>query len=560
LFKKLDLYFHTLRHLRPVQIYGRLWFKLKRVSPNVSPAPPRRQTSTHWIPVAKREPSLLSQREFLFLNQRGSLDEIGWDSDAREKLWRYNQHYFDDLNARDAHDRAQWHTALIEEWIAQNPPGAWVGWEPYPTSLRIVNWIKWSLGGGQLTDAAIHSVAIQVRWLSQKLEFHLLGNHLFSNAKALVFAGCFFDGAEADGWLKTGAEILAREIPEQILADGGQFERSTMYHALALEDVLDLCNVLRCYESAITDETQLLSEIQSLRKLCEARVPDMISWLKAMQHPDGEVSFFNDAAFGVSPSFDELESYASRMGFPVGSTARPVAHLKQSGYCRIQTENAVAIIDFAPVGPDYLPGHAHADTLSFEFSVLGQRVFVNSGTSCYGVSAQRLRQRGTAAHNTVVLNDQNSSEVWGGFRVARRARVHHVRIEHKEHDATIAYGEHDGYTRLPGKPVHARQFLMQGRSLLVSDEIKAQEGAVFNGKAFARFHLHPDLRVVVSSEDSKIGTIHLPDGQQLSWNAPLATRVRIEPSTWHPRFGESVTNQCLVLELLSGKSELQLNW
>ncbi|MEN9780004.1 MAG: hypothetical protein RL014_1152 [Pseudomonadota bacterium] len=91
-----------------------------------------------------------------------------------------------------------------------------------------------------------------------------------------------------------------------------------------------------------------------------------------------------------------------------------------SGYVRLDNGPAVALLDVAPVGPDYLPGHAHADTLSFELSVGAQRVLVNSGTSCYGSSAERLRQRGTAAHNTVVVNGQDSSEVWGGFRVARR--------------------------------------------------------------------------------------------------------------------------------------------
>lgn len=496
----------------------------------------------------------------MFLGQRGALDEIGWHDDSREKLWRYSQHYFDDLNARDADGRVQWHTALIEEWIAQNPPGVGVGWEPYPTSLRIVNWIKWSLGGGKLSDSALHSLAIQARWLSQKLEFHLLGNHLFANAKALVFSGLFFQGAEAQDWFEKGIEILKREIPEQILADGGQFERSTMYHALVLEDVLDLCNLLRCFASGVSDQMQMLAGLQSLRNLCDARAPDMIRWLKAMQHPDGEISFFNDAALGIAPSCNELENYATRLGFSVASITAPVNHLKESGYCRIQTENAAAIIDFAPVGPDYLPGHAHADTLSFEFSVFGQRLLVNSGTSCYGVSAERLRQRGTAAHNTVVINAQDSSEVWGGFRVARRAHVQHVCIEHKGHDATVAYAEHDGYTRLPGNPVHARRFLLKEHSLIISDEIRLRSKAHPLGLAVARFHLHPDLELEVSREDKSKGSIRFAGGQVLYWRASLASRVWIEPSTWHPRFGESVNNQCLVLELLNGKSELQLDW
>ena len=41
----------------------------------------------------------------------------------------------------------------------------------------------------------------------------------------------------------------ARELPEQILADGGHFELSPMYHALVLEDLLDLVNIARRYDS-----------------------------------------------------------------------------------------------------------------------------------------------------------------------------------------------------------------------------------------------------------------------------------------------------------------------
>ena len=114
--------------------------------------------------------------------------------------------------------------------------------------LRIVNWIKWFLAAqpDQVLPSrpGSHSLAVQTRWLRSRLEWHLLGNHLFANAKALVFAGLYFDGAEAQAWLVRGCAILARELPEQILADGGQFERSPMYHALALEDLLDLLNLI----------------------------------------------------------------------------------------------------------------------------------------------------------------------------------------------------------------------------------------------------------------------------------------------------------------------------
>src|SRR5262249_6854070 len=147
----------------------------------------------------------------------------------------------------DAGSRADWHRDLIKRWIAENPPGAGNGWEPYPISLRVVNWIAWSLAGGKLDEVACDSLATQVRVLGASLEYHLLGNHLLANAKALVFAGCYFTGPEAEAWLTAGLSLLQRELAEQILADGGHFERSPMYHAIILEDVLDLVQLARIF-------------------------------------------------------------------------------------------------------------------------------------------------------------------------------------------------------------------------------------------------------------------------------------------------------------------------
>lgn len=542
--RTVSLYWHTLRHLRPVQIYGRVRFRLARPQVDAALAPALRMISGTWAVPAARAPSLAGPSKFLFLGRAGVLAEIGWDGPARDRLWRYNQHYFDDLNAAGAPERAEWHTALIADWLAQNPPGRGAGWESYPTSLRIVNWIKWACAGNILSSEAVQSLAIQARWLSRRLEFHLLGNHLFSNAKALVFAGLFFEGAEAESWMDTGLAILTRELPEQILADGGHFERSPMYHALALEDLLDLVNIAGRYRAALTPAQE--THVDCWREQIEA----MRGWLHAMSHPDGAISFFNDAAFGIAPDSAELDAYARRLGFEtVGH--QPTQWLVPSGYVRLSCGPAVALLDMAPVGPDYLPGHAHADTLSFELSLLGERILVNSGTSCYGDSGERLRQRGTAAHNTVVINGQNSSEVWGGFRVARRARLRDMVVTTSE--APAAQGTHDGYRRLPGAPLHQRRWRMDDGSLVVSDRI-----GNCNLPAEARFHVHPDVTLVLASDPST-GEGVTPSGKRFSWHVRRGW-ARIEPATWHPRFGETLVNQCLVIALYGGQSEIVFSW
>lgn len=536
-------YWETLRWLRPEQFYGRVWFRLYRPKPDTTQQPPIRSRSGSWQPPAKRRQSLIKASGFRFLNQEAELSEIGWTASGMSRLWQYNLHYFDDLNAEDSTVRHPWQADIIADWIARNSPGESPGWEPYPTSLRIVNWIKWALSGAEIPPRFEASLAVQARWLSRRLEMHLLGNHLFANAKALVFAGLWFAGDEADLWRRTGFKILSRETSEQFLKDGGHFERSTMYHALALEDVLDLINISRTFKHTLEPGQQ------ALLSKWEAIAPQMVQFLEAVSHPDGEIAFFNDAAFDVAPSGDELRSYASRLGV----TAYPVSDtwLGDSGYARLKNGDAVVLCDVAPIGPDYLPGHAHADTLSFEFSLFGTRLFVNSGTSVYEPGAERLRQRGTSAHNTVTIDGRNSSDVWSSFRVGSRARVIGGAVS-VNGGILMAEGAHNGYRSLPGRPVHYRRWELAPQSLRVSDRVSSDRH-----DAEARFYLHPD--VAVKSHGDSEGELKLANGRKAIWRTEGGA-VRTEPTTWHPEFGLSEPNTCLVLPLENGRCELELSW
>ena len=487
--------------------------------------------------------------DFIFLNEKGNLNEVDWDGPSREKLWRYNQHYFDDLNASLACERKQWHVNLINKWIVDNPPLLGTAWEAYPTSLRIVNWIKWHLRGNELSANALCSLVIQLRWLEKRLEYHLLGNHLFANAKALVFGGLFFEDIEADKWLKKGLKILERELKVQILPDGGHFELSTMYHALAFEDILDILNITKTFSNKLTKEQHL--KISIFPNLANS----MHYWLKNMCHPDGEISFFNDSALDVAPSFSELDAYYKRLGIePAQSTHRKLNLLKDSGYIRIRNGNTVAIIDVAKIGPDWLPGHAHADTLSFELSVYNQRVIVNSGTSCYGSSNDRLLQRGTRAHNTVIINGEDSSEVWGGFRVARRSYPQNLQINESNLENSIeVHCSQDGYCRLKGKPLHRRSWIINESELLVKDKVDG-----LYKSAVARFHFHPDVKITVN-QNYKSGTLLLAANKTLFWSIDHGTG-KLEESTWHPKFGESIPNFCLQIKLIKGLSIFRLQF
>ena len=198
-----------------MQIYGRLFNRIRfRRTLKVAAATPRTITGA-WSAPARRRASFSADGQPHFLNQIGRLAEPSdWNAPEASRLWLYNLHYFDDLNALDAEDRHSLHRKLIRRWVEENPPFEGTGWEPYPTSLRIVNWTKWSLSENELDQDVADSLALQAAWLEDNIEWHLLGNHLFANAKALVFAGLLFEGDDAARWLRKGLSIL-----EKILSD-----------------------------------------------------------------------------------------------------------------------------------------------------------------------------------------------------------------------------------------------------------------------------------------------------------------------------------------------------
>ncbi|MCG3189239.1 MAG: hypothetical protein LKCHEGNO_01530 [Burkholderiaceae bacterium] len=542
---KIGIYWRTLRHLKARQIVGRLKLKLPAPRPDLRTAPSVRPRAGCWIAPARREQSLFGDGRMRFLHAEEHLDVVGWDNPSLARLWRYNQHYFDDLNAHGASERLALQRSLVHQWIEQNPPGKGTGWEPYPVSLRIVNWIKWALGGKPLEASWLDSLAVQARWLSRHVEHHLLGNHLIANAKALIFVGLYFDGEEANEWLTYGLSILGRELDEQILADGGHFERSPMYHALALEDLLDLSNVIGALASPDSIARRALSRVV-------APLPAMLQWLRAMTHPDGTLGLFNDCAQGVAPDQSELERYAAALDIVAPNSGQDrMQHLRESGYVRIECGPAIALLDLAPIGPDYLPGHAHADTLSFELSLDGARLIVNGGTSRYGEGTERLYERSTAAHSTVEIAGRNSSEVWSGFRVGRRARpsAPQVRITGDSVEITCA---HDGYTFLPGTPWHRRRWFFSPATLEVHDEVS--NGAL---PSLARFIIAPQLQLRTAGArrfelyDSGrcLATIDVPMGR--AWVA--ATRHA-------PRFGVVLPTSCLTVALDCGRAITRFTW
>ncbi|PHZ84837.1 heparinase II/III family protein [Paremcibacter congregatus] len=483
--KKAGLYWRTLRHLKAIQITNRIKRKLFPVKINNSTALSLRGLSVDSFYAIPRSKSILWTDTFLFLNKKEKLTfPSGWNDQSLSKLWLYNLHYFEGLmNKKTTVELKQ---QLIEQWIAENPIEHGNGWEPYPISLRITNWIKWALSGNTLSQNALHSLAVQTRYLMKTIEFHLLGNHLFANAKALVFAGIFFKGPEPERWLSRGLKILEEQIPEQFLDDGGHFELSTTYQALLVEDLLDILYLLQVGERGIPEEWKY-------------KAKKAVEWLVIMTRPDGLPPLFNDSAYGITPSLQDITSLSSSVGlevaknFPDGLTDLP-----NSGYFRYETGKYAFFGDAGQVGPDYIPGHAHCDMANYELFAADQPIIVDTGVSTYENSARRHLERSTVSHNTVQIAGEEQSEIWGAFRIGRRAKIKkRVVIGDKATVSYVGYG-HSRYE-------HQRTFSFEPSKILISDEIFCKR--LMAGASISRIHFHPNVDVEVRENTVQAGPL-----------------------------------------------------
>lgn len=519
----------TVGHMRAGQIVNRIARRFKSLPPTDGAPPPLRTPQAVWRNCPGRLPGMLSPQRFRFIGREGELKTASdWNRPDAAKLWLYNLHYFDDLRAEGATDRLPWHRDLMARWVDENPPAAGNGWEPYPASLRIVNWIGWALAGNDPGPTALQSLAAQVRVLGATLEYHLLGNHLLANAKALVFAGCFFSGDEAEAWLRTGLELLDAEFAEQILDDGAHFELSPMYHAIILEDVLDLIQLGELFPA------QLSAKGQEWRALA-AR---MLVWLDAMSHPDGEISFFNDAAFGIARTRRELAAYGALFAVAPPRETGALRRLSASGYIGLQSGPFSAIFDAAEIGPSYLPGHGHADVLSLEVSLDGRRLLTNGGTSSYDVGPVRAGERSTAAHATLEIDGQDSSEVWSSFRVGRRAHPFDVAVAAE--DGTLsAAASHDGYRWLPGQPVHRRRVVVSPTSLSVHDSVTGDG----DHAVVARFPLHPAVTIIAEEADG--WQLELPGSRMVRVRVRGCSERFVAGGYYAPTFGQRMARPVL---------------
>ena len=435
----------------------------------------------------ERLAGLLAGR-FTFLNRTLELKKVDWNRRYESHLWNYQLHYFGyslwcarALLARGDERAMRRCQALIESWIEGARIGRSDGWDAYPVSLRVVNWIyAYALVAGRYDDhrflarwsASIHR---QLDFLSRHIEYHLLANHVIKNAKALVIGGLFFaDDPRGARWLAAGERLLWQEFNEQVLGDGGHYERAPMYHASALADFLECFALLRALGA------QCSANI-------EAKLRAMARFLAAMTYADGTLALFNDSANAEEARPLPILAAAERI---CGGDLRAYPRsFPETGYYLWNSRDGAEriVVDAGPPAVWYNPAHAHCDLLSYELWLGGRPFVVDSGVHGYGGDRFREYVRSTRAHNTVSLDGREQSEVWGTFRMARSAEL--LSAEARDDGRTWEF-------RGAYRPYHAARLSHERHvrreangDWVITDTVRG--GAAERALSFV--HLHPEV-------------------------------------------------------------------
>lgn len=350
----------------------------------------------------------------------------------------------------------------------------------------------------------------QYQYIATHQEKHLLANHYFEDLKALIIASYLYkDDQKLKGYLKD----FKKQCKEQILKDGVHYELSLMYHKLILEDVMRIAMLAK--QPDFPECGWLTPLIQRMTDACFS-----------LEKGIGRTPLFNDAGDNVAKTCEQLCLAAGKQ-FGIKPVLNNV--FKESGYYKLYDGNKALIIDAGKIGVDYQPAHGHCDCLSFELSVDGKPLFVNSGTYEYQGDLRKYFRK-TRAHNTVEIDGHEQSQCWGGFRVSKRIS----KVKASYENSTVV-GQYKNYAG----EVHERSISLSKGILNVADIIKAKEGV--SVKSY--LHIAPGYKIdgdfIMKNDGGALCKI-------ISESCSFVKETNKELDSYAPNFGKMEKGCCLV--------------
>ena len=305
----------------------------------------------------------------------------------------------------------------------------------------------------------------------------------------------------------------------------------------------------------------------------------LAGFLNAVLHPDNEIPLFQDSALGIAYKASDLLNTArvlvgyKHTGINPDDTGelfwllcgnlqngnseernskdKKIIDLNESGYLvfNSSSSNNRIIIDKGEISPDHIPAHGHSSIFSYELSIGGKRVIVDSGVELYGAGKWRDYYRGTSSHNTLTIDGNNQSDVWSSFRVGCRAKITNSKIMQKEEHSTFI-GSHDGYKRMKGNIMHWRSITsLHSGAWLVVDFVEGK--GIHNLESY--IHLHPSVKLKYRDElpayiRMTIGELNYTILVLGDWSVKTVCGESNPLQGWYAEeFGKKVENNTIIL-------------
>jgi uncharacterized heparinase superfamily protein len=526
--------------------------KLSRLKPVRVPEAPARAFRDLWPGDPARGARLL-RGEFETLGTARALrpglpGTEGWDSASGTAAWRAGAHGFAwmrDLRALGT-DAARLHArAMTDDWLARGADEAMAD-APEVVGARLSAWLgHWDFFAATSEDefrrAVMTRMAQDARDLSRALPAEAEHRGALAALKGAMAAAI---ALQEDAYLQRAARFLPAEIERQFHPDGGHVERSPSMQLLALQDLIEIRNLLH---GAGMEPPPHLAAV--LDRAAPA--------LRLFRHGDGGLALFNGTRDEGSALLDLVLTQGQARG-------RAPLDLPETGFQRLQAGRTLIIADTGappmarasgsgdgglPAGADRF---AHAGTLAFEMSVGRDRLIVNCGAAPGAEEAWRDALRATAAHSTLVLSDTNSAELRPEGLGRRPEQVETAR--HEAAGAQWLEASHDGWRRAFGAVHRRRLYLAES-----GDDLRGEDMVEIPGDApvpsySLRFHLHPGVTASLLQDESA-ALLRLPSG--VGWKIRAkGARVALEESVYlggEPRRSSQVV-------LLADEGETTVQW
>lgn len=468
---------------------------------------------------------------------REALRFAGGAGEPARQAWLHGFRWLRDLRALGGDEARRQARELVAAWIAEHDRWSEIAWRPDVLGARLVAWLGnhdfFAASADDRFRAGLRrSITRQARHLVRTVRRAPAGAARIAAIHGLLVSGAALP--DGDRRMAAAVRLLERELPGQILGDGGHVERSPSVHLEVLRRLVEIRTLLRAAGMAAPE-------------ILGASIERMAPMLRFFRHGDGGLALFNDS--------NEEEGWAVDLALTqADAKGRPGASAPDSGFERLVANRTLVLMDVGAPPPPGLDGHAHAGTLSFEMSVGKERLIVNCGAHAGGRAAWRQVQRSTAAHSAASIADSSSAEILPDGRLGRRPSAVTAARQSDSGNSWVE-ASHDGYCDTHGIRHTRRVYLAAG-----GDDFRGADSfAGAAGRAFTlRFHLHPDVKPLMVHDDSAV-LLRLPSGA--SWRLRAAGgRLSLAESVYLGERG--VVRRCeqVVIEGVTGAEETQVRW